>query len=143
MPPSKRGQRQDPGPSIGSSTPEAREPRRGLFQWLRSKGEKPPVSGAKLVTTPSGASSRTTKQPREDRHRDCSAPTAPGYDLPTDQEAVNPATTLWDKAYDALKKDKPKLVKDYEELLSEELKKKSLSHARPGISAADRDRCGV
>lgn len=129
MPPSKHGRKHEPGSSNESSTAEAKEPRVNLFRRLLGQREKRVLSNAKPVASSTSRSSHTQERPREDGQEVCLAPTAPGNDLPKDQGATNTITTLWDQAYDALKKDKPKLVEDYEELLSKELRGTGSFHA--------------
>lgn len=65
----------------------------------------------------------------QEEHSGCSSAN-PDLDSrsPSNREDSPAIQSLWDRAYGNLKNDEPKLVNDYEELLSKELQNTSTHH---------------
>jgi hypothetical protein len=91
---------------------------RKASRWSRNKARGTPLDAGAIPSSPTD----TTTQ--RERLGDGPKGTLPSHHAPEDHENLNHAQSLWDHAYDALKKDQPDLVTKYEKLLSDDLSKK-------------------
>lgn len=75
---------------------------------------------------PRSTATATVDGPEQsERREDGSRASVPGRNLPRDGR-LDTAQSLWDRAYDALGTEDPKLVENYEKVLSRELSKTSV-----------------
>jgi hypothetical protein len=105
-------------PSAGSTSESAGgdpERKTATWSWKKPRGTQPDAG-----SIPSSSINTTTPQ---ERLGDGPKATPPSHHAPQDREKLNHAQSLWDCAYDTLKKDQPDLVTKYEKLLSEDLSK--------------------
>jgi hypothetical protein len=94
-----------------------RDPERTASRWSRNKAHGTPLDAGGI---PSSSTDTTTQRERlEDRPKG----TLSSHYAPEDHENLH-AQSLWDHAYDTLKKDQPDLVTKYEKLLSDDLSTK-------------------
>jgi hypothetical protein len=113
--------KQKPTNDAGS---EAEEPSAGnsdrLRRWLGKKGRDVQADAGSMT------SSNTAECQTQSEHCEGgSQASAADCDLSKDHEELDTMQSLWDRAYDALKTEDPRLVEKYEKLLSKELSKTS------------------
>lgn len=120
----KRSHEQDPARKSGSTALKTTTSR---FQRLLGKrGSNTRLDAGSVASSASGCSHTQEEERREENL----IPTVQKNDLLVDHEKPQPAQSLWDQAYDALRGDNPQLVEKYETLLSRESQRTSACHSQ-------------
>jgi len=100
--------------SVAGSTSESK-----LRKWLGKKGRETQADAGSATSSAGGS------QPQWERSEDGSKTAVPSRDPLKDHEELHSTQSLWDRAYDAIKKEDPQLVEEYNKLLSKELRETS------------------